>query len=94
MLKRVVCFSLVLVLLPAAFPHALADGFSVSFSFCTVENGGTARQGDTVRFEISAPGAVLTQMMIVPPDSSRNGMDGPVCEVELNAPCGKRRMCA
>ncbi len=86
MLKRVVCFSLVLVLLLAAFPHALADGFSVSFSFCTVENGGTARQGDTVRFEISAPGAVLTQMMIVPPDSSRNGMDGPVCEVELNAP--------
>lgn len=86
MTRRVVSWMLILVLfLPYAFSSA-KESLSVSFASCTVENGGTAACGETVVFSIASTGADQTQLMIVPPDSSRKGMDGPICSVTLDTP--------
>ncbi len=85
MLRRIISLLLLVIFLtPCA--SARAESLSVGFASVSVANGATVRVGDTVTLEISSTGAVRTQLMIVPPDSSRQGMDGPVCTVTLDAP--------
>ncbi len=84
--RRLVSLVLAAALLLSVFSAASAEALSVAIGSCSVENGGTASVGDTVTFEIAATHAKRTQLMIVPPDSSRVGMEGPVCAVRLTSP--------
>ncbi len=86
MARKIISWWLVWALLLPLAGTARAETLSVDFASCSVKNGGIVSVGETVRFEIASTGAVRTQLMIVPPDSSRIGKDGPVCEVTLDTP--------
>ncbi len=86
MIRRLLSLFLVCSFLLAFCAPVFAETLSVCISSCTVPDGGTCSMGDTVVFQIGSTGAVRTQLLIVPPDSSRMGQDGPVCSVTLDMP--------
>ena len=80
-MKRLAAWVLILAMLPIA---GLAETLNVEIASCSVGNGSTVATGTTVHFSIRSEGAVRTQLMIVPPDSSRIGAEGPEADVVLD----------
>ena len=88
-MKRLAAWVLILTMLPVGWllpgkTGALAAGLMVEIASCSEGNGSTVAMGTTVHFSIRAEEAERTQLMIVPPDSSRIGAEGPETDVTLD----------
>ncbi len=86
-MKRIIAILVIITLLPVASVFAEASApVSVEISSCSVEKDGSTEVGTTVHISISAVGAERVQLMVVPPDSSRIGVDGTEIDYTLDQP--------